>query len=77
MPTAMEEYLFDLRGYLILEGAVDADHVAEMNAIVDTYTDLEPGEWRGWGGSGHGGALPVEPRGARDPHGRGPDGPAR
>ena len=48
MPTEMEEYLFDLRGYLMLEGAVDAAHLAELNAIVDTYTDMEPGDWRGW-----------------------------
>jgi hypothetical protein len=48
MPTEMEAYLFDLRGYLMLENAVDAEHVKEMNAILDTYTDLETNEWRGW-----------------------------
>lgn len=48
MPSEMEEYLFDLRGYLMLEGAVDAAHLAELNAIVDEYTGMEPGEWRGW-----------------------------
>ena len=48
MPTEMEEYLFDLRGYLMIEGAVDAEHRAELNAIVDTYQDMKPGEWRGW-----------------------------
>jgi len=48
MPTEMEEYLFDLRGYLILEKAVDADHIAEMNAVLDTYRDMEQNEWRGW-----------------------------
>ena len=48
MSVEMDEYLFDLRGYLMLENAVDVGHVAEMNAILDTYLDLEPGEWRGW-----------------------------
>lgn len=48
MSVEMDEYLFDLRGYLMLENAIDADHVAEMNAALDTYLDLEPGEWRGW-----------------------------
>ena len=48
MPTEMEEYLFDLRGYLILERAVEQNHVADMNRILDTYLDLDPDEWRGW-----------------------------
>ena len=36
MPTALEEYLFDLRGYLNLENAIDRAHVAELNALLDT-----------------------------------------
>lgn len=48
MPTEMEEYLFDLRGYVMIENAVSADHVKEMNGILDTYLDLEPDTWRGW-----------------------------
>ena len=47
-PTEMEEYLFDLRGYIVLKSAVEADHLAEINAIVDTYLDLESDGWRGW-----------------------------
>ena len=47
-PTEMEEYLFDLRGYIVLKRAVDAGHLAEINAIVDTYLDVEPDGWRGW-----------------------------
>ena len=43
MPTEMEEYLFDLRGYLMLERAVDADHLGEMNAIEYTGVVLEAG----------------------------------
>ena len=48
MSVEMDEYLFDLRGYLMIKQAIDADHVAELNAVLDTYLDLEPGEWRGW-----------------------------
>jgi len=47
-PTEMEEYLFDLRGYLVLKNAVDKAHLEELNAILDTYMDLAPDKWRGW-----------------------------
>lgn len=46
-PTAMDDYLFDLRGYLILRNAVDAEHVAALNAILDAVPPLEFGQW--WG----------------------------
>lgn len=49
--TEMEQYLFDLRGYLVLKGAIDKDHVAELNAILDQMDNLDPpldeGEWYG------------------------------
>jgi hypothetical protein len=49
--TAMDEYLFDLRGYLVLKGAIDPDHVDQMNAIIDRYMSMDPplkhGEWVG------------------------------
>lgn len=44
-PTAMDDYLFDLRGFLHLKGAVSADHVAQCNAILDQTPDIAPGEW--------------------------------
>lgn len=47
MPTEMEEYLFDLRGYLVLEEAIDPGHVSQLNAILDEYVSLQPDEWRG------------------------------
>ena len=28
--TDLEDYLFDLRGYLLLENAVDADHIQQL-----------------------------------------------
>ena len=36
-PTEMEEYLFDLRGYIVLKNAVDAEHLVALNEIIDTY----------------------------------------
>jgi hypothetical protein len=45
MPSAYEEYLFDLRGYLKLEGAVGPAHVAELNACFDAMPleTIQPG----------------------------------
>lgn len=49
--SAMDTYLFDLRGYLVLKGAIARDHVAELNGIIDDVIRLEPpikpGEWYG------------------------------
>lgn len=47
MPTELEDYLFDLRGFLILKGAIAPDHVAELNGVIDELLPIEPGEWRG------------------------------
>jgi hypothetical protein len=46
-PSALDDYLFDLRGYLILEGAVGADHIAELNDALDRFPSMEWGEWHG------------------------------
>lgn len=49
--TDMEEYLFDLNGYLLLKNAIDTDHVAQLNAIIDSIISLQPplavGDWYG------------------------------
>ncbi len=47
MPTAMENYLFDLRGYLVLKGAVLPEHVERINQSIDAIPSLENGEWYG------------------------------
>lgn len=46
-PSALDDYLFDLRGYVILENAVDADLLARLNTTFDNFPDIEPGQW--WG----------------------------
>ena len=33
--TPMEEFLFDLRGYLVLKKAIASDHLREINATLD------------------------------------------
>lgn len=47
MPTEMERYLFDLRGYLVLKNALSAEEVTACNRILDGLQDSGPGEWHG------------------------------
>jgi len=46
-PSAMDDYLFDLRGYLILRNVVDASHIDTLHTVLDSVPPLEYGEW--WG----------------------------
>jgi hypothetical protein len=50
--TPHDEYQFDLRGFLLLKGVIDKEHVAQMNAILDEIVNLDPpiaqGEWYGY-----------------------------
>lgn len=43
----MERYLFDLNGFIVLQGALSAQEVEACNATLDPLTDCTPGEWRG------------------------------
>lgn len=45
--SAMDDYPFDLRCYLILRNAVDADHPNALSAVPDGLADLGFGQWRG------------------------------
>jgi len=47
MISELDRYLFDLRGYLVLEGAVPPDVLEAGNAILDDLSDTQPGQWRG------------------------------
>jgi hypothetical protein len=47
-PTDLEDFLFDLRGYLIIPRAIDADHLAQLNAAFDAFPADLP--WKGWWG---------------------------
>jgi len=46
--SKMDEYLFDLQGFLVLKGAVSREHLAELNAGIDAIPRVEPGEWYGY-----------------------------
>src|SRR5262245_22535304 len=48
MLTEREIYMFDLRGYLFLEGALSADEVAACNKGIDDILPLKRGEWAGY-----------------------------
>jgi hypothetical protein len=43
----LEDYLFDLRGYLILEKAIEKDLLGQLNAAFDAFPQLGFGDW--WG----------------------------
>ena len=47
MVSDLETYLFDLRGYVLLKGALTAAEVEELNACLDEMPRLEPGQWHG------------------------------
>ena len=46
-PTAMDIYLFDLRGYIVLKNALSKEEVAELNQSIDNILPIEHGEWHG------------------------------
>ena len=45
--SSMQRYLFDLRGYLILENALSAEEVGACNAVIDELDGIEHGSWIG------------------------------
>jgi hypothetical protein len=47
LPTELDNYMFDLRGYLILENAVDPGLIGELNEALDGFPALEFGQWHG------------------------------
>jgi hypothetical protein len=46
-PTPLDDYEFDLRGYLLIEGALDADEVRQLNEAYDRFPALDNGDWYG------------------------------
>jgi hypothetical protein len=48
MIPELDDYLFDLRGYLILKNAVDAELVGMLNKALDEFPELP---WQGWHGN--------------------------
>ncbi len=48
MVSDLDIYLFDLRGYLLVEGVLTADDVRALNACLDAIPALAPGDWHGY-----------------------------
>lgn len=48
MVSDLDIYLFDLRGYLLIEGALSKDEVAALNAGIDNILPLKRDEWAGY-----------------------------
>jgi len=46
-PSALDDFLFDLNGYLILKNAVEPDLLADLNRAFDEFPPLEQWEWTG------------------------------
>jgi ectoine hydroxylase-related dioxygenase (phytanoyl-CoA dioxygenase family) len=47
-PNAVDDFFFDLNGYLVLENAVEPDLLNRLNAAFDSFPkEIEPGEWIG------------------------------
>lgn len=44
---AINDYLLDLQGYFLIEGAVEPELVSDLNAALDAAPDIPPGGW--WG----------------------------
>jgi hypothetical protein len=47
MAFDLQDYLFDLRGYIILKDAVSQDLVERLSQAIDPFVDMEYMEWRG------------------------------
>ena len=47
-PTPLEQYLFDLRGFIVIEGALSDDTVTALNTAVDDVLPLASDQWDGF-----------------------------
>ena len=46
-PSPREMFTFDLNGFIIIRGAIDREHVADINYSLDRLQHLGLGEWAG------------------------------
>jgi ectoine hydroxylase-related dioxygenase (phytanoyl-CoA dioxygenase family) len=47
IPSQPDDFFFDLRGYLVLEHAVEPELVETLNAAVERFPPLDMGQWYG------------------------------
>ena len=45
--TPLDDYNFDLRGYLVLRGVLSPTQLVELNAAFDRFPEMPTGEWLG------------------------------
>lgn len=46
-PSPLEDYEFDLRGFIVIRGALSPDEIGRLNDAYDRFPNLENGEWYG------------------------------
>lgn len=47
-PSDLDDYLFDLQGFLVLNSAIDPVHLAQLNQCIDDIPPLESNQWYGY-----------------------------
>ena len=47
MDQEIQDYLFDLQGYLVLENAISKDDLKEMNTWIDAHWEYIENPWAG------------------------------
>ena len=45
MPPEMEDYLFDLRGYIVLKNAISPSLLEALNSAIDAFPPVQKDEW--------------------------------
>lgn len=46
-PSALDDYHFDLNGFLIVNGALSAAELDGLNPAFDSFPPIAAGEWTG------------------------------
>ena len=46
-PSDVDDFFFDLNGFLLIRNALNAEEIAELNRAFDAFPPLSPGQW--WG----------------------------
>ena len=46
-PSALDDFFFDLRGYLVLKQAAEPELIDDLNRVIDELPPLEYGQWHG------------------------------
>ncbi|HSP29683.1 MAG TPA: hypothetical protein VLN74_14110, partial [Ilumatobacteraceae bacterium] len=47
LPSTLDDYEFDLRGFLVIASALSNGELAALNAAYDRFPPLDHGEWYG------------------------------